>query len=200
MDASMLRARDVPFIRRFEWIKMDAKGSKIRPRIERSEESTLDFEERIYMDIVDQHPWKAADRRPWTRERSYFVTHKRRADGEGERFCKFFCFEKRISFCLLVINKKSLSITSSSHLPIAPIFPQRSQKPEPPRDPKRKRLVSGVVVFTEKNSPTIGRGGFLEKMADTNVFRGDQRGVRVVQPLFRNSIPGTNPVSFHPPS
>lgn len=150
MDASMLRARDVPFIRRFEWIKMDAKGSKIRPRIERSEESTLDFEERIYMDIVDQHPWKAADRRPWTRERSYFVTHKRRADGEGERFCKFFCFEKKNFLLPSRYQQEKLEyhiIIASSY---CPNISQRSQKPEPPRDPKRKRLVSGVVVFTEQ--------------------------------------------------
>lgn len=107
MDASMLRARDVPFIRRFEWIKMDAKGSKIRPRIERSEESTLDFEERIYMDIVDQHPWKAADRRPWTRERSYFVTHKRRADGKERDFVSFFVLKKEFPFAFSLSTRKA---------------------------------------------------------------------------------------------
>lgn len=67
-----------------------------------------------------------------------YNTLKRRFSKKGKWFFVVFFLFWRFSFCLLDINKNSLSITSSLHLPIAPKFPKRSQKPEPPCDPQRK--------------------------------------------------------------
>lgn len=93
-----------------------------------------------------------------------------------------FLFLKKISFCLLVINKKSLSITSCIFLPPTKTqFPIAPRSPNPTRNREMSRRVVNKTGFVGRSRrPTFVSGGIPESFLNLQPLHREKHHAGVI--------------------